>query len=125
MQSIKRDIYLQEIIDRKENGLIKIIIGVRRCDNSYLLFNLYYGYLLAMGVDENNIIALDLDDDRNRPYRDPDKLRFGREWRTPIEYCKLHLIIVKDDIKLRRNEKGLLIMSIFDFLLTPDSLELF
>lgn len=74
MRSIKRDIYLQKLIDRKENGLVKIVTGIRRCGKSYLLFRLYYDYLLSIGVDENNIIALDLDDDRNRQYRDPDKL---------------------------------------------------
>lgn len=52
MTEIKRDLYLQKLIDRKENGEIKVITGIRRCGKSYLLFNLYYNYLLQNGVDK-------------------------------------------------------------------------
>ena len=45
MKAIKRDIYLNKLINRKNNGLIKIITGIRRCGKSYLLFKLYYDYL--------------------------------------------------------------------------------
>lgn len=75
MKVIKRDIYLNKLISRKNNGLIKIITGIRRCGKSYLLFKLYYDYLLSIGVEKKNIIALSLDDDLNREYRNPDKLR--------------------------------------------------
>ncbi len=74
MKSINRDLYLNQIIDRKENGLIKIITGIRRCGKSYLLFNLYYNYLLENGVSEDHIIKIALDDDDNKELRDPDKL---------------------------------------------------
>jgi hypothetical protein len=74
MKEIQRDLYLQKLIARKENGLIKIITGIRRCGKSYLLFNIYRDYLLSLGVDEKHIIALNLDDDRNRQYRNPDNL---------------------------------------------------
>ena len=74
MQTIKRDIYLNQIINKKNNGLIKIITGIRRCGKSYLLFNLFYNHLIESGVKENNIICLALDDDLNRDYRNPDKL---------------------------------------------------
>lgn len=74
MKSINRDLYLNQIIDRKENGLIKIITGIRRCGKSYLLFNLYYKYLLENGVSEDHIIKVALDDDDNKELRDPDKL---------------------------------------------------
>ena len=74
MKSINRDLYLNQIIDRKENGLIKIITGIRRCGKSYLLFNLYYNYLLENGVSEDHIIKVALDDDDNKELRDPDKL---------------------------------------------------
>ena len=47
---IKRDEYLSRIIDRKENGLIKVITGIRRCGKSFLLFNLFYDYLIESGV---------------------------------------------------------------------------
>lgn len=74
MKVINRDLYLNQIIDRKENGLIKIITGIRRCGKSYLLFNLYYNYLLENGVSEDHIIKVALDDDDNKELRDPDRL---------------------------------------------------
>ena len=74
MKSINRDLYLNQLIDRKENGLIKIITGIRRCGKSYLLFNLYYNYLLENGVSEDHIIKVALDDDDNKELRDPDRL---------------------------------------------------
>lgn len=71
---IKRDSYLNRIIDKKENGLIKVITGIRRCGKSYLLFNLFYDYLIQSGVKEEQIITIALDDDTDIQYRDPDKL---------------------------------------------------
>ena len=71
---IKRDLYLNKLIRKKNNGSIKIITGLRRSGKSYLLNNLYYDYLLVEGVKQEQIIKLALDDDRNREYRDPDKL---------------------------------------------------
>lgn len=71
---IKRDFYLQKIIDKRENGLIKIITGIRRCGKSYLLFNLYYDYLIDSGVKKEQIITIALDDDRYLALRDPMKL---------------------------------------------------
>ncbi len=74
MKEIKRDSYLQKLIDRKENGLVKVITGVRRCGKSYLLFNLFYNYLLSNGIKEDYIICLSLDEEKNRKYRKPDEL---------------------------------------------------
>ena len=73
-KTIQRDHYLQKLIDRKENGLIKVITGIRRCGKSFLLFNLYYDYLTANGVDEDRIITVALDDDRFENCRDPKEL---------------------------------------------------
>ena len=56
------------------NGLIKVVTGIRRCGKSYLLFELFYNYLKAQGVDDNHIIKLALDDRKNKKYRDPDVL---------------------------------------------------
>lgn len=50
METIKRELYLNRLIERRENGLIKVITGIRRCGKSYLLFKLYYQYLLDSGV---------------------------------------------------------------------------
>ena len=71
---IKRDSYLNRIINKKENGLIKVITGIRRCGKSYLLFNLFYDYLIESGVKEEQIITIALDDDTNVQYRDSDEL---------------------------------------------------
>ena len=71
---IKRDEYLGRIIEKKENGLIKVVTGIRRCGKSFLLFNLFYDYLIDSGVKEEQIITIALDDDLFVDYRDPDKL---------------------------------------------------
>ncbi len=71
---IERDLYLNKLIRKKNNGSIKIITGLRRSGKSFLLNNLYYEYLLSEGVKKEQIIKLALDDDRNREYRNPDNL---------------------------------------------------
>lgn len=77
---IKRDIYLERLIRRKKNGLIKIVTGVRRCGKSYLLFRLFHNHLLADGVKEDHIIEIALDDRSNKELRDPDNmLRYVKE----------------------------------------------
>ena len=67
---IKRDTYLNELIAKKGNGLIKIITGIRRCGKSYLLFTLFRQHLTSEGVDEDHIISLALDDIENEEYTD-------------------------------------------------------
>ena len=69
---IKRDVYLNRLIRRENNGLIKIVTGVRRCGKSYLLFNLFHNYLLDKGVKEDHIVEIALDDRSNKNLRDPD-----------------------------------------------------
>jgi len=59
---IKRDLYLNKLIKSKNNPMIKIITGIRRCGKSYLLFELYYAHLLTIGIKENHIIKIALDD---------------------------------------------------------------
>ena len=71
---IKRDYYLKELIDRLDNGLIKIITGIRRCGKSYWLNTIFKNYLLEQGTDEKHIIQLSLDERTNSKYLDPDKL---------------------------------------------------
>ena len=69
---IKRDVYLQNLVNRMQNGMVKVVTGVRRCGKSYLLFHLFKDYLLQHDVDESHITALELDIRENRKYRDPD-----------------------------------------------------
>ena len=71
---IRRDIYLNKLISKKHNGLIKVVTGMRRCGKSYLLFNLFKEYLVNEGVNENHIIEIAFDSFENRKYRDPEVL---------------------------------------------------
>lgn len=70
---IKRDAYLEQLKIRKDNGMIKIITGIRRCGKSFLLFVLFKNYLLENGVDNEHIIAIALDGIENEELRDPKK----------------------------------------------------
>ena len=74
MEPIRRDLYLNRLIERRENGMIKVITGIRRCGKSYLLFKLYYQYLLNDGVNADRIIAVPLDDDDFSELRESQKL---------------------------------------------------
>ena len=76
---IKRDIYLQKLINRMHNGMIKVITGIRRSGKSYLLFTIFRNYLKSQGVADDHIIAVELDIYENEKYRDPD---------TILEYVK-------------------------------------
>ena len=71
---IKRDDYLNRLIRRKHNGMVKVVTGIRRCGKSYLLFNLFQKHLLECGVKEDHIIKVVLDDRRNIALRDPDMI---------------------------------------------------
>lgn len=72
--NIARPIYLQKLIDRKQNGMIKVITGMRRCGKSFLLFSIFREHLKQSGVDDDHIIAVDLEDRRNKDFRNPDTL---------------------------------------------------
>ena len=77
---IKRDVYLNKLIRKKKNGLIKVVTGVRRCGKSYLLFHLFHDHLLDSGVAEDHIIEIALNDRSNKELRDPDAiLKFIKE----------------------------------------------
>ena len=94
---IKRDIYLDRLIRREKNGLIKVVTGVRRCGKSYLLFNLFHNFLLDKGVQENHIIEIALDDRSNKELRDPDNM---------LKYVKERIVdretyyIILDEVQL-------------------------
>ena len=68
---IKRDAYLQQLIEWKDNGMIKVITGIRRCGKSFLLFTIFKRYLLENGVDVDHIIEIALDGIENEELRDP------------------------------------------------------
>ena len=71
---IRRDKYLEKLLLRKHNGMIKVVTGIRRSGKSYLLFRLFHDRLLSDGVDEQHIIQINLEDRLNKRLRDPDEL---------------------------------------------------
>ena len=105
MQNIRRDGYLNRLIDRKENGLIKVITGIRRCGKSFLLFELFYDYLIESGVKKEQIITIALDDDMYVRYRDPGELSQyirGKIVNTDMYYIlidEVQYAITKDELK--------------------------
>ena len=103
---IKRDIYLQKIIDRMNNGMIKVITGIRRCGKSYLLFEIFYKYLLEHGVSNSHIIMLQLDDRLNIKYRNPDELCDFIHSKI-IDFQKYYILL--DEVQLVQNFEEVLI----------------
>lgn len=71
---IKRDFYLNKLIQHKKNGMVKIVTGIRRCGKSYLLFKLFRDHLIENGIKEDHIISVALDDFGNRNLQNPDNL---------------------------------------------------
>ena len=102
---IKRDYYLQRLIDRKENHLIKIITGIRRCGKSYLLNHIFKNYLLETGVKENHIIMVSLDDDDNESLLDVHNL--NTYIKSQIKDDDLHYVLL-DEIQLVEGFESLL-----------------
>lgn len=84
---IRRDRYLNRLIDRVHNGMVKVVTGIRRCGKTYLLFNLFGDYLRSEGVGDGRIIEVALDVEENAALRDPaalsaylrSKIASGRE----------------------------------------------
>lgn len=94
---IKRDLYLEQLIRKRNNGLIKVVTGVRRCGKSYLLFKIFHTHLIEQGISKDHIIEIALDDRRNRYLRDPDEILQFIDAR--ISDDKLYYIIL-DEIQL-------------------------
>ena len=102
---IKRDYYLQKLIDRKENHLIKIITGIRRCGKSYLLNHIFKNYLLEIGVNADHIIMVSLDDDDSESLLDVHNL--NTYIKSQIKDDDLHYILL-DEIQLVEGFESLL-----------------
>ena len=71
---IKRDKYLNDLINRMHNGMIKVVTGIRRSGKSYLIFHIFKNYLIEQGVSESHIITIELDQRKDKKYRDPDTI---------------------------------------------------
>ena len=105
MKKINRDLYLNKLINRKENGMIKIITGIRRVGKSYLLDPIFKNYLLESGVKEDHIIKLDLEERKNKKYLDPDVL--DEYIRSLIVDKKMYYIILDEIQKVEDFESVL------------------
>ena len=89
---ISRNKYLNQLIQYQNNGLPKVITGIRRCGKSYLLREIFRNYLLSNSVTEESILVLDLDEDCNSAYRDPIALgEYVREFCSGKENCFVFL----------------------------------
>ena len=71
---IERRRYVDKLISKKDNGLVKVVTGIRRSGKSFLLFTLYHSYLTSIGIPDENIIELALDEAANARYRNPIEL---------------------------------------------------
>ena len=91
---IQRNEYVKRLIARRENGLIKIITGIRRCGKSFLLFRLFYDYLIESGVKKEQIITIALDDDLFVQYRDPELL--SKYIREKIVTDEMYYILIDE-----------------------------
>ena len=102
---IRRDIYLNKLISKKQNGLIKVITGIRRCGKSYLLFNLFRDYLIESGVDSSHIIEMTFDSYENKRYRNPEI--FFPYIKEKISDSGLYFILL-DEIQLLEDFESIL-----------------
>ncbi len=96
---IERKQYLDKLIRKKENGQVKIITGIRRCGKSYLLFNIYYDYLKSIGIDDDHIITLALDENQNAKYRNP--IHLDTYIQSKLQDNKMHYVFLDEIQKVK------------------------
>lgn len=101
---VERERYVRKLIERKGNGLVKIVTGVRRCGKSYLLFNLFREHLVSAGVDDAHIVTVQLDADEAEELRDPRRLSAYIKGRLPNDGLPTYVFI--DEIQLCRKVKS-------------------
>ena len=94
---IERKKYMQQLVQSKHNGLVKIITGIRRCGKSFLLFNLFKSQLEKEGIDKEHIIEMALDDFANREYRDPEK--FYQYVKAQIKDGRMYYVLL-DEVQM-------------------------
>lgn len=94
---IERKKYMQQLVQSKHNGLVKIITGIRRCGKSFLLFNLLKSQLEKEGIDKEHIIEMAFDDFANREYRDPEK--FYQYVKVQIKDGRMYYVLL-DEVQM-------------------------
>ena len=97
---VKREVYLQMLIDRMNNGAIKVITGLRRSGKSTLLFNIFYDHLISIGINPDNIIKIDLDSEQYEDLLDYKKL--GQYIRSKINETEQFYIFL-DEVQFCKN----------------------
>lgn len=128
MKVIKRDNYLYQLIASMNNGLIKIVTGLRRSGKTFILFKLFKEYLLEWGIKEENIISLALDDDDYLEYRDPRKLsayiksRIKNDEPYYILIDEAQLAISKEE---QKGEEAPLLYSLLNSLLRKENVDVY
>lgn len=107
---IKRDRYLQQVIDYMWDGQVKVITGIRRCGKSYLLNVLFKNYLIEQNIPPDNIISIELDLTKDIKYRDPlalaEYVRSKVEGQTEQFYLFIDEIQMSDEVKNPYNPDG-------------------
>lgn len=100
----KREKYLNKLINKQWNGRIKVITGLRRCGKSTILFELFKNYLIGDGIGKDNIIAIELDSDINKEYRDPYKLSEYIRGRCCDESKKYYVLLDEIQFAISKDE---------------------
>ena len=127
---ISRDVYLSRLISRMNNGMIKVITGIRRSGKSYLLFNIFYKWLLENGVRDEEIIRISLDDIGNEKYRDPKVLYGYLLDMTPDEGKKYFVFLDEVQFAISRAElndpdRGVLLYGVLNGLLRRENVDVY
>ena len=128
--NIVRKKYLEALQNRMNNGLIKVVTGIRRCGKSYLLFNLFYVFLREQGIEDDCIIKIALDDDLNEELREPAKL--SERIRSLVRDSKKSYYILLDEIQFaisdeefKHPEKPIKIYSVLNGLLRLPNVDIY
>ena len=103
----KRNLYLNKLIQKKHNPYIKIITGIRRCGKSYLLKTLYCDYLYSVGVKKEQILIIELDDDKFEDLREKRTLREYVESKCCDESLQYYIFI--DEVQMVKDFEGTII----------------
>ncbi len=102
---IPRDIYLEKLSQRKQNGMIKVVTGMRRAGKSFLLMKLFHKRLVADGIPEDHILEVSLDDRRNHALRDPDAML---DWISKQMRDKRLYYLIIDEVQFMDDFVGVL-----------------
>ena len=105
VMEIKRDKYLNDLVDRMHNGMVKVLTGLRRCGKTYLLFEIFRGHLRALGISDARVIELALDDEENARYRDPSAL--SEYLRSRISDAGAMHYVLLDEVQYAISDKEL------------------